>query len=336
MKTMNNNIYNTCKTIILLAFMVILFSGCEKELKIKPDDFPPMLVLNGVVEQDSIICINVSRTAGLNEVYSIEDLFVIDAKVKLYDGDNFIEEMQHDSIGFYSASISAQGGHKYSIKVEKDKYPEATAYLDFSNVPAFEISNFSFERTDSLYTYDIPEPGGEVLLKMFRVYYDLSLTDNGEENNYYSFNAMTKYQYIIHIHNDEGLEGVELTDLKYQDVGAYIKDWTEWEKYNEQYFGQGIWNNPGYAFKAIDDNMFNGQCEKIEFYSFFDTFEISDLSIVVKSYPVSLVKYLESVELYQNVDDNPYSEPVNIYSNVENGAGFVCGVPSSKIVFDLE
>ena len=33
-------------------------------------------------------------------------------------------------------------------------------------------------------------------------------------------------------------------------------------------------------------------------------------------------KYLKSLNTYENVQDNPFAEPVNLYSNVKNGYGF--------------
>lgn len=335
-KATKNKILKNCKTIILMGIVVLSLFGCEKELKIRPNDFPPMLVLNGVVEQDSLFKINVSRTGGLNESFLLGDLFVTDAAVKLFDGDVFLETMQHDSLGFYSSTCIAQKGHKYSIKVEKGDYPIAVANLDFSNMPDFEISNVNSERTDSLFTYDIPEPGGEIVLMLFKINFDLTLSDNGDENNFYSFLGYTKRQQIIHIHYNGEEEYVELSDFKYDEVGIGMVNWSDWNKYNEYYYGTGIMGNPGYSFRAIDDNIFNGQNEAFDFISYFWTSEVSDFTVVVKSYPESVVKYLESVELYQDIYDSPYSEPVNIYSNVENGVGFVCGVPSSKIVFEIE
>ena len=66
---MRNIIVMNYKAIILLSIVLFSLFGCEKELDFRPDDFPPLLVLNGIVEQDSIFCINVSRTASLNEIF---------------------------------------------------------------------------------------------------------------------------------------------------------------------------------------------------------------------------------------------------------------------------
>ncbi|MBN2778376.1 MAG: DUF4249 domain-containing protein [Bacteroidales bacterium] len=331
-----NLIINTGKTFLFCLSAIFLLISCEKELKIRPDDFPPMLVLNGVVEQDSIFCINVSRTASLNETVMLRDLFVTDANVSLYDGDNFLETMQHDSLGFYSSTNTAQWGHKYSIKVEKGDYPVAVANLDFSNAPNFEVSNFTFERHDSTYTYDTTSSRNEILLHEFFVYYDLKLSDNGEENNFYSFIAMTQIQEIMFWNYGSEDEYIELNELNYGDAGVYFEDWSYWDKYNEQHYGGYSFGSETYGFGAIDDKLFNGQEIIFDFYTFFRTSEIETFSLSVKSYPEGLIKYFETCELYYDVYDNPYVEPVNIYSNVENGIGFVCGIPSSKIVFDLE
>jgi hypothetical protein len=327
---MNIDILKNLKIIIPLVLAVFLFSSCEEELNIKPDDFPPMLVLNGLVEQDSLFIINVSRTGGLNETFMLGDLFVTDASVKLFDGDNLLETMQHDSLGFYTSTSFAQGGHNYYIKVEKGDYPIAVANLDFSNEPIFEISNFSFERNDTIYTYDTIRSSDEILLHEFYVYYDLKLSDNADENNFYSFLAMTKVQEIMICNHGSEDEYIELSELNYRDAGVRFEDWTDWEKYNEQHYGFGL-----YGFGVIDDKLFNGQDLVFNFQTFFRTSEIGDFSIVVKSYPEGLFKYYETADLYQDVHDNPFSEPVNIYSNVENGIGFVCGVPCSRLEFDV-
>lgn len=337
MKLVVKNLIFKPGNIRLFSFLAVVFlASCEKELKIRPDDFPPMLVLNGVVEQDSIFCINVSRTASLNETVMLQELLVTDAIVNLYDGDDFLETMQHDSLGFYSSTSIAQGGHKYSIKVEKNDYPVAVAHLDFSNAPIFEVSNFTFERHDSTYTYDTTNSRNEILLHEFYVYYDLKLSDNGEENNFYSFIAMTKIQEIMFCNYGSEDEYIELGKLNYSDAGVNFKDWSYWDKYNEQHYGGYNFGSGTYGFGAIDDKLFNGQEIIFDFYTFFRTSEIETFSLSVKSYPEGLIKYFETYELYYDVYDNPYVEPVNIYSNVDNGVGIVCGVPSSKIVFEIE
>jgi hypothetical protein len=332
MKKINlTRILNCCKTILLITIALVLFFSCEKELKTRPDDFPPMLVLNGIVYQDSIFHLNVTRTGGLNETFMIDDLFVTDAIVSLYDEDIFLEFMEYDSLGFYSSTSLAVGGHSYSIIVEKDDYPTAKAYVDFSNEPEIEIINFSLEKSDSIYTYDFPEPASEILLYEFIVNYDLRLSDNAEEINFYSFSALTKTQDIMHYNNGVDDEEIHLNELMYKNVSVHMRNWNVWQKYNQKYYG-----SDEYSFSAIDDKMFNGQTETFNLYTFFRTSEVGDYSIIVKSYPESIVRYYESVELYQDIYDSPYSEPVNIYSNVENGVGFVCGIPSSKIVFEIE
>lgn len=327
---------NAGKTFLFCLLAIFLLISCEKELKVRPDDFPPMLVLNGVVEQDSIFRINVSRTASLNETVMLTDLFVTDAIVNLYDGDIFLESMHHDSLGFYSSTCAAQGGHKYSIKVEKGDYPVAVAYLDFSNMPDFEISNFSFERYDTTYTYDTTESKGEILLHEFSVYYDLKLSDNVDEKNFYSFSAMTKMQDIMFWNYDSEDEYIELGKLNYGDAGVYFEDWSEWDKYNEQHYVAYNFGSGTFGFDAIDDKLFNGQDLIFNFYTFFRTSEIGTFSLSVKSYPEGLIKYFETHDLYYDVYDNPYVEPVNIYSNVQNGVGIVCGIPCSKIEFIIE
>lgn len=334
---LKNFIIKLGKTLLFSLSAILFLISCEKELKIKPDDFPPMLVLNGVVEQDSIFCINVSRTASLNETVMLTDLFVTDAIVCLYDGDDFLETMQHDSLGFYSSTCAARGGHKYSIKVEKGDYPIATAILDFSKTIDFEISDFRFEKTDSTYTYGFPEPGGEILLKRVYVYYTMRFFDNPDEKNYYSFSAITKTQEISYYgHEDDSEYDVWLSDLEYSEAGVGFEDWTESDKYDKVNFDGYNFGTNNYRLNAYSDKQFNGQNIAFSFMTYFKTSEVGTFSLSVKSYPEGIIKYFETYNLYYDVYDSPYVEPVNIYSNVQNGVGIVCGIPCSKIEFVLE
>ncbi len=315
---------------------VLILISCETELKISTKDFPPMLVLNGVVEQDSVFVINVSRTGSLNENYSIGDLFLTDATVLLYKDDNYIEIMQHDSIGFYSSIATAEGGHTYFIKVERDGYPVARANLDFTKQPEFVLADIRIEKNDSIYAYDIPEPGGEINLTTVLVYYTLQIDDNPGEKNFYSFESFTKTQemsYWGHMDSDE--EDAVLSDLVYGQAGVMLELESDWEKYANYKTYYRAYNYSTNGFSAYNDVLFNGQVSDFQFVTYFQTTDLVPLTIIVKSYPESLIKYYESSDLYSNVFDNPFTEPVNVYSNIENGIGFVCGVVCSKVVVEV-
>lgn len=323
-----------------LIFIIIIFLSfciaCETELEFTADDFPPVLVLNGVVEQDSLFIVNVSRSGEMNEPYQIADLFVDDAVVKLYDGENYIETLISDSLGFYHSVSVAQGGKLYTISAEKNGFPTVTAKLDFTVMPVFSIKDLQKFINDTVYIYDFPEPGGEINLYRVNLIYTLVLHDNGGENNYYSTKTFTENRQIIYHGNPiNPQKETHLGDLTYDNVGAYFYNQSDFEKYEEYFHHLNTSNHLGFSLDVMDDKLFNGKNAEFIYQSFFTTPEIKPVDFIVKSYPDELMKYYSSLQLYVNTINNPYSEPVNVYSNVENGIGFVCGVPSSKINVDI-
>ena len=77
-------------------------------------------------------------------------------------------------------------------------------------------------------------------------------------------------------------------------------------------------------FYILEDLLFNGHIVELNYSSFFQTSELHPLNFTVSSVPDELIKYLDSYELNYDISDNPYSEPVNIYSNkdINSCSGF--------------
>lgn len=325
--------------ISLMILPVLLLYSCETELKIKPDDFPTSLVLNGIVAQDSLFKINVSRSATLNDIYNLGDLLVTDAVVKLYDGESFIETMQHDSLGFYSSSIIAAEGRTYYITAEKEGYPVAKAKLDFVLDLQFSIKDFSVVLRDTVFQYDLPSPGGEINFTNVKINYSIMLQDNPDEENFYSFDLFAFLREIVYNHRDntsfEDYE-VSVSELYYGRTYSYIDrnqgiDYGPYIKHYGRYNGFGAFH-----FDALNDKLFNGSSHTIKFKTGYYTTSVEPVKIKIVSYPTDLIRYYESLDNYQNTYDNPYVEPSNIFCNIENGIGFVCGVPCKTIEVNIQ
>jgi len=89
-----------------------------------------------------------------------------------------------------------------------------------------------------------------------------------------------------------------------------------------------------YGSNAIifDDAVFNGKKHLLKIYSEDIRVAKSDLSkkdvpvyIYFRSINKELYNYYLSMKKYNEVQDNPFSEPVNVYSNIKNGYGIFGG-----------
>ena len=87
----------------------------------------------------------------------------------------------------------------------------------------------------------------------------------------------------------------------------------------------------------FNDTLFDGQTHEIELSS---THPIPDrhtrFSVQVLYMSETYYEYRRSVMLHENTQDNPFAEPVSVYSNVENGYGIFAGYSSRTCELALE
>jgi hypothetical protein len=72
----------------------------------------------------------------------------------------------------------------------------------------------------------------------------------------------------------------------------------------------------------FSDAFFDGQTRsfKIHFPSYY-LFLSSEIQLVLVRYSKELFQHERSLRLQSQVGDNPFSEPVRIISNIQNGVG---------------
>jgi hypothetical protein len=108
-----------------------------------------------------------------------------------------------------------------------------------------------------------------------------------------------------------------------------------------------VFQNGGSPFREqglFNDLLFNGQNKALELeipyenYSGIEVgYEWSYKTLSVRVYLHNISKsyyyYRNSLELYQSASGNPFAQPVQVYSNIENGFGVFAG--SQISYFDL-
>lgn len=319
-----SNIIIKLGAIICAITMLIFFYSCTKEYPINREQLPPKLVLNSIVKQGDKFVINVSRTVNINNKYNLDNLFIDDALVKLYEGDVYLETLNYDSLGYYSSQNLALKDKNYKITVEKDNFKTATAYYEFIPPSEISVTKMDTEIFDTIYQYQRPVDG-EINLHRVKLYLTVRITDNPYKTDYYIIDVIGESQEIMihNIINNDSLDSfVELGELLNGSLYPYLDYISENEIYRQS--GFEMWKD--IRGLIIPDYKFNGQTVEMQYVLQYLTPELKDIELVVHSIPESLVQYRRSVELYSNTFDNPYSEPVNVFSNIENGLGFSCGI----------
>lgn len=330
---------------LFLALLAISIQSCYKELDYEDLDFKPEIVLNGLVYQDSIIEVNVARTKSIIEHSEILP-FLDNAEVKLFENDVYVEDLTYDSLGNYHSTITAKAKTSYRLEVRTDELETATAGFSLRELKDFTLSNIHYEITDTTVTFNdisieniidgvyVPAET-DTNLMLVQLKFDIVFVDDAAEENYYSYENYGNFNALIHtsIYNPESGE-IEVIILE-EESSAHLS-FQNFHDY-DRYFPDGRSSHNGYREGYyISDELFNGNEVNFSLRTFYYTGNIDPVEIILFSYPYEYVYFHTTGTRYMNARNNPFSQPINIYSNVENGIGIVCGVSKSRQTIYLD
>lgn len=284
---------------LIIVTLVLSIFSCRKELDIDIKEKDKKIVLNGLINPDSLIKINLSKSIGVLE--SSNSLqFVNNAIVKLYEDNNYVEDLIFDKTGNYYSTINPKRDKEYKITADVNGMKSVETY---TSIPV------SYEVFDLKYTADSTLYGDEYYHYYdYETTIDVSFNDPSDKTNYYILSFSRLYPKMRYNENTETYDtiGYRLEALDYSS--------------NTQVFEVYCYNSyiNGYAFS---DKLFDGQ--KCSIHSKLYNYYNEDLWIYINLYSISkdYFKYLKSYDKYEEVDGNPFAEPVIVYSNIENGLG---------------
>ncbi len=300
--------------IFSLFFIINLFISCEKEIAIE-NGHNAALVINAIIIPDSIVKVNVSRVAGIGEVDAV---LIRDAVVKLFNDDEVISTLPYSSDGWYISYFNPAAESVYKVRVDYDNIvleastsiPKKTEIeaativigniFDKSNDPVSEIS-ISF--TDNPLSAN---------------FYELILTNGqkGDPIGYYNYYHM-KEPVII----NEG-------DWEFQPTTFFFSD----ELFNGQTTTLNFEAAVGYTTARSLDT------ELLEIVGRDNIF--AQLRSVSKEYYLFRKYWTRHYFNQQNGNhlDDPLTlmflgDPIEMYTNVQNGYGVFAGYSQSiKII----
>lgn len=304
--------------IIILVIALAFITACEKVLEMDIEATAPMIVVNSSINPDSTIKVSVSRSMHILDNHPI--IRLSNANVEVYEGDNLLGTLQHWKEGVFTGNFYPQVGKLYTIKVSNDDLPDAEASC---RVPYAPITL----GIDTLTTYD------EYNYPTMR--YTFRFKDKENERNYYHLFAMRRYNYLEY--NPDYFR----IDTLYQTQDTVIVD-TTWgveipvERFEPMWINSEdiiISQNMGYENGLIfSDELIDGQTYSLRLNSdaYFPGEDTITVYFYFKEITEELYKYYFSYEEHLYAKDDPFSEPVMVYTNVEGGIGIV-GAFSQKV-----
>jgi hypothetical protein len=299
-------------------------NSCMKELDVDFDNEEQKIVVNCVFNQERPFQLYVSKSYSPFE--KEKDIVVTNAVVRVYEENEYVGDLTYKPIYFLkeygmvdyldtslcenkdiidryytSNKIMPRIGKKYKVEVEVDGFP--TVFAESSIPDKVEIT-------------DILENDDTDNLDSGHKHYFLRFVDP-EVSNYYLFRINAYMQFPINYSSYYYLNVFHFSDdpalLAYHN------------KENVLFFSDALFNGKEYdfSFKFYNNSIFDDRSMVYD-----DEYVIYPCLINLSS---DFSFFLKSVLLDRSMQNNPLSEPVSIYSNVNNGLGLFAGYSISKI-----
>ena len=286
---------------VIFIGILSLFS-CTKEIPFDAQASTPKIVINSLFTTDSVWSAHISRSRNITEGTS--DYGLPDATVSIYDENGtLVTSLEDQGEGYYVSPSQAvpQANQYYRIEASALGFESvnATNYIPIE-VPILQI--------DTVSNYN---DQGELIMQI-----TLNFNDPMETDNFYIVETVVKGSNFDPEIGDSVEFSVPMT-LTSSDPNI--------ESINRVGIGG---QNFGFEYLMLRDNAFRGQSYALTF-SVRNYEDVKDLELIGEVKLVNTSQeyfdYLTSFLRYQRTQGNPFSTPVQVFSNVNKGMGIFAG-----------
>ncbi|MBL7899209.1 MAG: DUF4249 domain-containing protein [Crocinitomicaceae bacterium] len=277
--------------LILFVSASLLFVSCEKEIKLKEDEIEPRIVLNGLLTAGDTIRVQLSESR--NVLYDQALPSITTGVVELFSSSGaLIGTFTHEVDGIYVLNgFTPAAGNSYSINASFSTFKPVSAVTEVPS--ATSISSIDTNKHGDIMKYEI------------------KFNDVASETNYY---AVTVKSVSVIIDDFTG-DTIMWEDTYYETAEIFTQN--GYADVNGLKWGQIF---------LFSDASFNGQeCSFSAEQSVSSDADTVLSVITVHSISESYYKYKVSLEKYQQTEGDPFAQPVQVFSNVENGFGVLGG-----------
>lgn len=309
---------------MLLLGLVALW-GCEKDLEYDIPGATPQLVVNSVFTLDSLIRIEISKSAAPGQGGNIQS--IRDARLALFEDGVQIKDFKLDSMlatpfnfsGISNASVAPvklffqktitttmRSGRRYTIEV---KFPGLETVTATSTVPRPVRATAVPQSLGSALNID-----GIVMVK-----HQFTIDDNGGRENRYGLEVLarpvgeTSAERIAFFSGEKTFsENLTVIDGQHSQGVLYSPQ-------NGVYFGNGKFMGRKKTFDIYIDEQY--------------TSDQYDLIVRVLTLSTDFFDFAISYQKQKNNSSNPFAEPTQVYSNIDGGLGIFAGYSVTEVQF---
>lgn len=313
------------KYILILTILTAFLTSCVKDIEFDGAQSEPLLVVNGIQQVGQPSRLGVEKSRFFMD--SDNDFRVKDVAVDLYVNGTFKESLQvKDSLIYETTWVwdeTIQDSHEATLLEYAFNYCEGTYVLCAGDQLRYEVRSSEFE--PATVELVMPETPNVVSFDTVRV---------DTLNNLVTFALVLDDPVgkdFYNLYPRESLSGFTSSDPVFSDLLDFDIENLTGE--SNDYYGFGYYN-------VFSDTYFDGKRYTVSMKkSFWGYAESESFVLEVSKVDEHLYRYKKTYEGYQ--DSNPgsllgmFTEPVQVYSNVQNGIGIVAA-QSQPLVFVID
>lgn len=281
-------------TIVVLSF--ILITSCQVALDVDIQEQKSKLVLNSIISSDCVIVAYVSKSWDILDTIHYYNP-PVEAIVQVSDENGseniLVKTIDRNYRQSYRSNLSPIPGHTYTLKVSADGLESISATAILPGL----IENVQV-------TIDSLHPVGDKLP------IEVKFSDRTDQKNYYEAYLIQKVKRLNRSWDSSGQE------ITYYD--------TAWYRYKLYYEYIDYSNNKS----LLADVYCNGTCtikSTLDASSYNSTHQILEAKIEVLNISPDYFEYLSTAHLQSETNNDPFSQPVQIFNNIKNGFGIFAG-----------
>ncbi len=297
------------KHVFIATIILFFLSACEKTIYIDIPDNGRKLVIYSTLIKGEPVEVSVSQS---NHVYGGDEFTYPAATVTLYIDGQKTEELSNQGNGIYLGTSIVEPNKTYKIEAIAQGLETASAENHLPTQPDV-VSLINNE--DNMQEYSMT--------------LDLTLNDNASTIDYYYIEMFVELTFSYY----DATLGKDVVELVTPMALLYSDD---------PIISDKLWALNGLLF---NDKPFNGKQYRLLFYGdsylYYNDEKMKALVTATENYTIrvssvsqSYYQYMYSLALFAEVGESPFAEPVQVYTNVTNGFGFVGGLNYQEFTFE--
>lgn len=276
-----------------IAVAAVFFAACDQVINLDLPADNERLVVNSIMNPDSNLQVYVSKSQFILDNAPLAG--IIDAEIKVYDGELLVETITENLAGFYKSSVfKPEIGKNYRVEVSAPKFETVDASTDVPD----HITILSID------TARVRVEGFE------QMQVKIKFNDNISTRDYYAIELGQTYLEFVYDDN------WEIVDTLYTFYASYIQ------------LGGGLGSDLYGTTLPFNDEFLVGETPEItilaDAYIFTPNDWVGDEIVInLKKITKDYYNYITSYSKYQSVNGDPFAQPVKVFSNINKGYGIL-------------